>query len=113
MPASNLVGVSEVGAILGWDRRKVSVYHGRGLLPAPVAELKAGTVWRLRDILRYQIEQVLGTSVDALQQPEGRASTCRTYGLSADEPIGAQLCAQGILSDGAAKWLDKEIGEEE
>ena len=103
-----LVGATEAAAILGWSRGKVSVYHGRGLMPTPTAELAAGPVWQLEQILRYQIEQVLGISVDALRQD--RESTCRTYGLTTDQPIGAQLCAQGILSDGTAKWLDKQIG---
>lgn len=102
------VGATEAAAILGWSRGKVSVYHGRGRMPKPAAELAAGPVWRLEDILRYQVEQVLGISVAALRQD--RESTCRTYGLTTDQPIGAQLCAQGILSDGTAKWLDKQIG---
>ena len=104
-----LVGVTEAAAVLGWDRRKLSVYHSRGLLPKPVARLAAGPVWCLDTILAYQIEQVLGVSVAALRQPEGRASTCRTYGLTDDQPIGAQLLAQGLLSMGTAEWLDLQL----
>ena len=46
-----LVGVKEVGEILGWDRRKVSTYHRRGVLPKPVISLSSGPIW-----LRKQIE---------------------------------------------------------
>lgn len=109
---SALVGVTEAAAILGWSRGKVSVYHGRGLMPTPTVELAAGPVWRLEDILRYQIEQVLGISVDGLRTTEGHANTCRTYGFATDQPLGAQLCAQGLLSMGAAKWLDEQIRTE-
>ncbi|OIK07149.1 hypothetical protein [Bacillus sp. MUM 13] len=49
---SFLVGVSEAGDILGWDRRKVSTYHLRGVLPAPVVNLSSGPIW-----FRNQIEQ--------------------------------------------------------
>lgn len=41
----DLVGVREAAGILGWDRRKVSVYAARGKLPPPVARLRSGPVW--------------------------------------------------------------------
>jgi hypothetical protein len=46
----DLVGVKEASEILGWDKRKVSVYLGRGKLPEPIARLAAGPVWYRRDI---------------------------------------------------------------
>jgi hypothetical protein len=46
-----LVGVKEAGEILGWDRRKVSTYHLRGVLPKPLISLSSGPIW-----LRKQIE---------------------------------------------------------
>ena len=46
----DLVGVAEVAELLGWDRRRVSVYHARGLLPAPLAVLRSGPVWHRQDI---------------------------------------------------------------
>ncbi|HEY8424603.1 MAG TPA: hypothetical protein VIK73_01135 [Limnochordales bacterium] len=45
-----LVGTAEAADILGWDRRKVSVYAARGRLPKPVAVLRCGPVWRRQDI---------------------------------------------------------------
>ncbi|MBE3589870.1 MAG: hypothetical protein IMW98_03470 [Firmicutes bacterium] len=42
---ADLVGVREAAGILGWDRRKVSVYVARGKLPPPVARLRSGPVW--------------------------------------------------------------------
>lgn len=49
-----LVGVAEVAEILDWDRRKVAVYAGRGLLPPPVAELAGGRVWKRSDIEAFR-----------------------------------------------------------
>jgi len=45
-----LVGVSEAAALLGWDRRRVSTYVGRGAFPTPVATLASGRVWRREDV---------------------------------------------------------------
>ncbi len=45
-----LVGVSEAAALLGWDRRRVATYVGRGAFPAPVASLASGRVWRREDV---------------------------------------------------------------
>jgi hypothetical protein len=45
-----LVGVSEAAALLGWDRRRVATYVGRGAFPAPVATLASGRVWRREDV---------------------------------------------------------------
>lgn len=45
-----LVGVSEAAAILGWDRRRVATYVGRGAFPEPVATLASGRVWRREDV---------------------------------------------------------------
>jgi hypothetical protein len=48
---SIFVGAKEAGEILGWDRRKVSTYYLRGILPSPVSVLSSGPVW-----FREQIE---------------------------------------------------------
>ena len=45
-----VVGATEAAAILCWDRRKVSVYAARGLLPKPLAWLAMGPVWSRPDI---------------------------------------------------------------
>jgi len=45
-----LVGVAEAAAVLGWDRRRIFTYLGRGSFPAPVAELASGRVWRREDV---------------------------------------------------------------
>ena len=46
----DLVGVTEAAAILGWDRRRVATYVGRGAFPEPVALLASGRVWRRADV---------------------------------------------------------------
>ena len=40
-----LFGVTELGAALGWDRRKVGVYLLRGRLPQPAVRLACGPIW--------------------------------------------------------------------
>ena len=45
-----LVGAQEAAALLGWDRRRLSVYLQRGKLPPPVARLRSGPVWERRVI---------------------------------------------------------------
>lgn len=49
-----LVGVKEAGEILGWDRRKVSTYHLRGVLPKPVVYLSSGPIWFRKQIESYK-----------------------------------------------------------
>ena len=49
-----LVGVTEAGEILGWDRRKVSTYHLRGVLPRPVVHLSSGPIWFRKQIESYK-----------------------------------------------------------
>jgi hypothetical protein len=45
-----LVGVAEAAELLGWDKRRIFTYLGRGVFPAPVAALASGRVWRRSDI---------------------------------------------------------------
>ena len=45
-----LVGVAEAAAILGWDKRRIFTYLGRGAFPDPVAQLASGRVWRRDDV---------------------------------------------------------------
>ena len=102
---SNLVGVSEAAAILGWSRGKVSVYNGRGLLPKPVTRLTTGPVWRREDIVAWSVRWLLGIEDPVAE----RQRIVTTYGLHAEAPIGAQLHAQGILSEEQGEWLDREV----
>lgn len=49
----SLVGVAEAAAIMGWDKRRVITYLGRGSFPAPVAALASGRVWKRDDVEAY------------------------------------------------------------
>lgn len=48
----DLLGPTEVAALLGWDRRVVSAYLAKKTagIPEPFARLAAGPVWLRRDI---------------------------------------------------------------
>jgi hypothetical protein len=50
----DLLGLSEVADMLGWDRRRVATYSVRGLLPQPIAHLKCGQIWSRQQIEDYQ-----------------------------------------------------------
>jgi hypothetical protein len=45
-----VVGVAEAAAVLGWDKRRIFTYLGRGAFPEPLAELASGRVWRRSDV---------------------------------------------------------------
>jgi predicted DNA-binding transcriptional regulator AlpA len=49
-PVGELVGVAEVCDRLGIKRMTLKRLRDSGKFPAPVAELRAGPVWRLADI---------------------------------------------------------------
>lgn len=50
-PASlPILGTAEVAVVLGWKRTRVAVAHSRGQLPAPLAVLACGPIWRREDI---------------------------------------------------------------
>jgi hypothetical protein len=46
----DLVGVAEAAELLGWDKRRIFTYLGRGSFPEPVAALASGRVWRRGDV---------------------------------------------------------------
>ena len=48
-----LMGVKETGDFLGWDKRKVSAYYSRGLLPEPVIKLASGPIWIKKQLKKY------------------------------------------------------------
>src|SRR5437763_8210221 len=49
----SLVGVAEAAALLGWDKRRIFTYLGRGSFPPPIAALASGRVWLRSDIEAY------------------------------------------------------------
>ena len=51
--APALVGVAEAATILGWDKRRIFTYLGRGRFPEPLAALASGRVWLRSDIEAY------------------------------------------------------------
>lgn len=52
--AEDLIGLAEAAEILGWDRRRVSVYIRRGKFPEPVARVAAGPLWTRQQIEEYK-----------------------------------------------------------
>lgn len=48
-----LLGTTEVGLLIGWDRRKVSVYLERGKLPKPATHVGKRPFWTKNQILQW------------------------------------------------------------
>lgn len=48
-----LVGITEIGAMLGVTRQRASSLQARPDFPAPVAQLASGPVWRKADLSRF------------------------------------------------------------
>ena len=59
----NLVGLHEVGAMIGVSRQRADQLARQTGFPKPVAELKAGRIWRRADVQRW---------VDARPIPKGK-----------------------------------------
>lgn len=51
-----LLGVTEVGRELGWDRAKVATYRRRGALPEPAVVVGNRPFWTERQIIKYKQE---------------------------------------------------------
>jgi len=49
-----LYGLAEAADMLGWDKRKLSVYVARGAFPEPAKRLASGPLWTYRQIQDYQ-----------------------------------------------------------
>ena len=52
-PAPELVGLSEIAAILGVSKQRVGQLRARADFPVPVAELAAGPVWQRQMLDRF------------------------------------------------------------
>ena len=52
-PGADLMGTSEVAALLGISRQRVLVISRQAGFPKPLAVLKMGNVWRGADIRRW------------------------------------------------------------
>lgn len=60
-----VLGTAEVGAVLGWSRNRVAVSHSRGQLPAPLAVLACGPIWRREDIVALLASAKAGDAATA------------------------------------------------
>jgi hypothetical protein len=50
---SQVVGVAEAAALMGWDKRRVITYLDRGRFPQPVQALASGRVWLRDDVAAF------------------------------------------------------------
>jgi predicted DNA-binding transcriptional regulator AlpA len=57
MSEIDLLGVSEVSELLGWDRRKLSTYIKRGKFPTPIHRVEATPLWKRSQIEEYMLKQ--------------------------------------------------------
>ncbi|WP_010243741.1 hypothetical protein [Acetivibrio cellulolyticus] len=52
-----LLGITEVAAILGWDKRKVSVYVQRNVLPDPSIHIGDRPIWTIKQIEEWMNDE--------------------------------------------------------
>jgi hypothetical protein len=50
----DLLGNSDVARLLGWTTSKVTIYMGRGILPAPITDIGGRPVWTRAQIERFK-----------------------------------------------------------
>jgi len=60
MTDADLMGTSEVAALLGISRQRVLVIAKHPGFPKPLAVLKMGNVWRGQDVRRWAAERRQG-----------------------------------------------------
>jgi hypothetical protein len=51
-----VAGVAEAAQIMGWDKRRVITYIGRGRFPEPVQSLASGRLWLRSDVEHFAKE---------------------------------------------------------
>lgn len=78
-----ILGTAELAELIGWDRRKVAVYHGRGLLPVPMAELACGPLWWRADIERW----MAGSAEEAAKESWLRIRDCSVDEMKAQHAM--------------------------
>lgn len=96
-----LVGVKEASEILGWDRRKVSTYHLRGILPKPVTSLSSGPIWFRTQIELYKSSKETGISAYYINN--GIVYECK-YNC----PIKETILSPDVIKEGAGYLVFKE-----
>ena len=100
-PNQPVVGPAEAASILGWDARRVAVYARRGVLPAPLAWLAMGPVWRREDLLRWMAERGMATAAQAWKAvPRGREPSSPPGGAPA-KPVRFVSQYRGLTLFGA------------
>jgi hypothetical protein len=53
-PASEHVGVTEIGEMLGVSRQRANTLARRPDFPEPLARTKAGRVWKREDVVKWE-----------------------------------------------------------
>ncbi|MDQ6600913.1 hypothetical protein [Bacillus salipaludis] len=100
-----LVGVKEAAEILGWDRRKVSTYHLRGVLPKPVVTLSSGPIWFRKQIERYKASKEISITTYYIEDEI-------VYECKQNHPIKETSYSPDEIKDSSGKYsvyLKKDI----
>ncbi len=109
---TDLLGSTEVAALLSWDRRKVATYHQRGVLPRPLRRLASGPVWRRQDIEAYAEQhkpRPVRTTAELIAMLQALAGDQQTVGRYTELAWREGLLVTGCL--GTAEGVALEAGD--
>jgi len=106
---SEQLSLSAAAAVLGISRQALGNRVRRGTFPEPDGHLREPggdrPYWLRPTVLRYQIEREVGP-IAGLSDQGGLDNLRETYHLDTDTPLGAQLTAQGLLTEEQGRLLD-------
>jgi len=106
---SKQLSLSAVAELLGITKQALSNRISRGTFPGADGYLTEPggdrPYWLRATVLRYQIERIVGP-IAGLSDQGGLDNLRETYHLDTDTPLGAQLTAQGLLTEEQGRLLD-------
>jgi predicted site-specific integrase-resolvase len=94
------VGTSEAALLLGVEKPRIGRYRRTGLMPEPVAELRATAIWRTKDVLA--LKAALDSRAQKHVRPQFRANATRPVALVGTREAAAIL---GVEPTRIGRWL--------
>lgn len=94
------VGTSEAAALLGVEKPRIGRYRRTGLMPEPVAELRATAIWRTQDVLA--LKEALDSREQKHVRPQFRVNPSRPVALVGTREAAVIL---GVEPTRIGRWL--------
>lgn len=101
-----LIGASDVGRILGWDVRRVSVYKGEKRIPAPTDTIGGRPAWQMETIMKYAKERGIKMNFKLVGDPA--AEEWFMVGTKQESDYPDQIAGTFTLESDRAGWFTDE-----